>query len=406
MFPKTIITIWLNDTEPFPDYLAECLRTQQSVPGWSHKLLTLDDVPKDNTYLAKAIKERKWTKAADYFRVWYLNQHGGVYLDADIEIRDDGLFDHLLSTYLSNRQPTKLITQLQENGWIQNAFLMSYPDQPVFKEFMKYVECIPDAVDDTFAHGVAAWSHIVYKHQPKGAIYTVPEHMYLNGHLLYHYGNYSWVKLNIDYPVRKVIVTIWLNEESIPSQVQQWIATHQIPGWQHYLITLDNYDKTHPLVNEAIKAKKWVTASDYLRMIELYSYGGVYLDADIEVKDHKVFDYLVNDVLINPNKPTNTASLVVEEHDNRWVANGFVVVLPHHPVLAQYLVRSHAPLPPFTTVRDEVWTKGMGTWTDAVRRAAINDTSITIYPKHYFIDSQWMKHYGMNSWVPQNEKHL
>ncbi|MEI8012997.1 MAG: glycosyltransferase, partial [Candidatus Omnitrophota bacterium] len=119
--------IWLNDTEPFPDYLAECLRTQQSVPGWSHKLLTLDDVPKDNTYLAKAIKERKWAKAADYFRVWYINKHGGVYLDADIEIRDDNFFDHILKTHLSHDQTTTLVAQLLNDGWIQNAFIMAYP---------------------------------------------------------------------------------------------------------------------------------------------------------------------------------------------------------------------------------------------------------------------------------------
>lgn len=49
--------------------------------------------------------------------------------------------------------------------------------------------------------------------------------------------------------------------------------------------SLENFDlASAPLyVQEAIKAKKWAFAADYIRMYALYKEGGIYLDSDVKV---------------------------------------------------------------------------------------------------------------------------
>ena len=49
--------------------------------------------------------------------------------------------------------------------------------------------------------------------------------------------------------------------------------------------SLENFDlASAPLyVQEAVKAKKWAFAADYIRMYALYKEGGIYLDSDVKV---------------------------------------------------------------------------------------------------------------------------
>lgn len=97
--------------------------------------------------------------------------------------------------------------------------------------------------------------------------------------------------------IPKTIFTIWLSENNeMPELVKKCIATHEIPGYKHKLITLDNcYHNEY--VDAAIKAKQWGKACDYLRIYYLIQEGGIYLDADVEVLENKNFDsLLVNSV--------------------------------------------------------------------------------------------------------------
>lgn len=44
--------------------------------------------PLDLTYVKGAIKQKKWAFASDYLRQWILYYKGGIYLDADVQLRN------------------------------------------------------------------------------------------------------------------------------------------------------------------------------------------------------------------------------------------------------------------------------------------------------------------------------
>jgi len=76
------------------------------------------------------------------------------------------------------------------------------------------------------------------------------------------------------------------------------IESHNIPGYEHRLITLDNcYHNQY--IDEAIGAtnlgvKRWCKVSDWLRLYYLFTEGGIYLDSDMEVLPGKNFDDLLD----------------------------------------------------------------------------------------------------------------
>ncbi len=167
------------------------------------------------------------------------------------------------------------------------------------------------------------------------------------------------------------IFTIWLSEDPIPETIKGWIDTHNVKGWEHRLITLENcphsiqYPHSIPYVDAAIAAKKWVKAADYLRLWLLHEEGGVYLDADMEVlqdfddlREHGMF------VCVEP---------------NRFVANSVIGAAKGHPTLA----RAMATMDKFYKGDDDqVFESGMETWTKEVYASSNQD--IKLLPADYF----------------------
>ena len=95
--------------------------------------------------------------------------------------------------------------------------------------------------------------------------------------------------------IPKHIFTIWLSENpEMPALIKKCIASQKIKGYQHDIITLENYDSSSEYVRQAIEGKQWVKTSDYLRCQYMFKYGGIYLDADMEVLPNKNFDDLLD----------------------------------------------------------------------------------------------------------------
>ena len=99
--------------------------------------------------------------------------------------------------------------------------------------------------------------------------------------------------------IPKKIWTIWLGGK-MTELVRGCIETQKLPGYEHCLITLDNCYRGSQYVNDAIRAERWVKAADWLRMHYLYTEGGIYLDADMEVLPGKNFDDLLDCDLFVP----------------------------------------------------------------------------------------------------------
>ena len=58
-----------------------------------------------------------------------------------------------------------------------------------------------------------------------------------------------------------------------------------MPDYEIKLWSMETFDvSSAPVyVQEAVKARKWAFAADYIRMYALYTEGGIYLDSDVKI---------------------------------------------------------------------------------------------------------------------------
>lgn len=95
--------------------------------------------------------------------------------------------------------------------------------------------------------------------------------------------------------IPKIIHYCWLSGEAYPPLVEKCISSwkKKMPDYQIILWDRNKIDIDSVLwLKESIENRKYAFASDYIRFYSLYNYGGIYLDADVEVL--KSFDPLLN----------------------------------------------------------------------------------------------------------------
>jgi len=155
--------------------------------------------------------------------------------------------------------------------------------------------------------------------------------------------------------VPRKIFSIWLSEDgSMPELIRKCLNTHTWPGYQHVMIHLGNCFKGTPYIQSCLQHKLWAQAADYLRAYYLWTQGGIYLDADMEVL--KDFDSL------------RTCPLTVEREDNGFIANSFISAQKDHRLLRSYLDMVDAR--PFDPKQENgTWHNGMGAWTVVLQDA-------------------------------------
>jgi hypothetical protein len=87
--------------------------------------------------------------------------------------------------------------------------------------------------------------------------------------------------------IPKVIHYCWLSGEKMPAETVKCIDSWKkhMPEYALVLWDANKFDiNSHQFVKEACQAKKWASASDYIRLYALYTEGGIYLDTDVYVK--------------------------------------------------------------------------------------------------------------------------
>jgi len=98
----------------------------------------------------------------------------------------------------------------------------------------------------------------------------------------------------IETKIPKIIHCVWLGngkQSRIAMQSQNswrvFAPDYEIKIWNENNFDLEGCCQ---YVKDAVKAKKWAFASDYIRLKVLYEYGGIYMDSDFEVlKDFSEF---------------------------------------------------------------------------------------------------------------------
>ncbi|MDV0441938.1 glycosyltransferase family 32 protein [Methanorbis furvi] len=95
--------------------------------------------------------------------------------------------------------------------------------------------------------------------------------------------------------IPKIIHHTWFGKDPYPSIVRKCIFSWKkyLPDYEIILWTADNFDMDIcPWIREAYDAKKYAFVADYARFYLLAEYGGLYLDADVEIL--KCLDPLLN----------------------------------------------------------------------------------------------------------------
>lgn len=111
-----------------PELAKECVATHKQ-PGFEHIWITNDNYHHCK-YVDECISAGNYGKASDYLRLYYLYEHGGIYMDADSKIVKalDGVLDH------------EMFVCEEENMFIANGIIGAVPKHPMIKHYMNLIE--------------------------------------------------------------------------------------------------------------------------------------------------------------------------------------------------------------------------------------------------------------------------
>lgn len=86
--------------------------------------------------------------------------------------------------------------------------------------------------------------------------------------------------------IPKIIHYCWLSGDPIPVKFQLYMNgwKEKLPDYEFILWDAKRFDLTQSLwVRQAFSVKKYAFAADYIRLYAIYTYGGIYMDMDVEV---------------------------------------------------------------------------------------------------------------------------
>ena len=97
MIPKIIHYCWFGGN-PKPEIVEKCIQSwKKFCPDWEIKEWNESNFDVNSTpFTAEAYASKKWAFVSDVARLAILKQHGGVYMDTDVEIKEsiDKLLDY------------------------------------------------------------------------------------------------------------------------------------------------------------------------------------------------------------------------------------------------------------------------------------------------------------------------
>lgn len=127
--------------------------------------------------------------------------------------------------------------------------------------------------------------------------------------------------------VPSIIHYCWFGKKPIPAKLQQCIASWRqvMPDWSLQCWNEETFDvNTIPWTKEAYAAKKFAFVSDYVRLVALYEFGGVYLDTDVKLL--KSLEPLLK----------KHAAFTGFENGTR-LTSAVIAAPPRHPLIKQFL---------------------------------------------------------------------
>ncbi len=141
MIPKTIHYCWFGGN-PKPELAKKCIRSWKKrcpnyeIVEWNESNYDISAAPH---YVRQAYEVGKWAFVTDYVRLHVVYEHGGIYLDTDVELKKN--LDSLLpyDAYFGFEDGKHIATGLGF-GAVKNA--------PILKELMDDYQNIPFILQD------------------------------------------------------------------------------------------------------------------------------------------------------------------------------------------------------------------------------------------------------------------
>lgn len=95
--------------------------------------------------------------------------------------------------------------------------------------------------------------------------------------------------------IPKIVHYCWLSNDKFPDDIQKCIDSWKknLPDYEFVLWDTQRFPLNSSIwVKQAFETKKYAFAADFIRLYAVYTYGGIYLDSDVEVL--KKFDDLLD----------------------------------------------------------------------------------------------------------------
>ncbi len=119
-----------------PDAFLGYLDTwKQQLPDYEIKYWDASSLPVDgNDYVRELYQAKDHAFLSDYFRWWVLREHGGVYLDADIEVLNGDIFNMVIDNLLADDSVDAVIgIDEKKGGWYTAHSMAAKKGSPIAK---------------------------------------------------------------------------------------------------------------------------------------------------------------------------------------------------------------------------------------------------------------------------------
>ena len=142
MIPKTIHYIWFGG-KPLPEMAERCITSWRKYCP-DYEIVRWDETnfhSGGNRYFEEALAAKKWAFASDYARLKVLVEHGGIYMDTDVELLrslDSFLGEEAFSGFESKTRISTGLMACRDSFSLFSRMLNDYNDRSFIKDDGSY----------------------------------------------------------------------------------------------------------------------------------------------------------------------------------------------------------------------------------------------------------------------------
>ena len=213
--------------------------------------------------------------------------------------------------------------------------------------------------------------------------------------------------------IPKRIHYCWFGGNPLPEDAKRYIDSWKKYCPDYEIIQWDetNFDlESNAYVREAFQSRKWAFITDYVRLFVLYTYGGIYMDTDVEVL--KNLDVFLNQHAFSGFERTEMipTGIMASEQGGLWVGMLLHYYDDHHFLLKDGTMDMTTNVVTITNMTKERYPIVL----DGTLQKCNGD--VTFYPPEYFCPKSYQTgkieltknsytiHHFAGSWLTEEEK--